>query len=220
MIRINLLPIKQDRRREAGRIQFYIGLVVLLVELAICFWIHTSLSDDVDAQKNKNMSVKAEVDNIKRDIRDRKTIVAEIAKYEKRQAAIESLKDARVGPVYVMLELSKIISLSGGPHIDNTRYQEMLKTDPTAGYEEGWDYRRLWIDEFAENERKVEINGQGLTHEDVAEFLKRISLSDFFVSSQLVSTDLNKPKIKSETELDRGAAPVVHFKLTGEVRYR
>jgi type IV pilus assembly protein PilN len=220
MIRINLLPIKQDRRREAGRIQFYIGLVVLLVELLICFWINTSLSDDVDAQKNKNMSVKAEVDNIKRGIQDRNVIIAEIAKYEKRQAAIESLKDARVGPVFVMLELSKIISLGGRPQIDNTRYQEMLKTDPTAGFEEGWDYRRLWIDEFSEIERQVEISGQGLTHEDVAEFLKRISLSDFFVSSKLISTDLSQPTIKAKDELRKNLDPVVHFKLQGEVRYR
>ncbi len=220
MIRINLLPIKQDRRREAGRIQFYIGLVVLLVEALVCFWIHTNLGNKVDEQNNKNMSVKAEVNNIQRGIQDRKAIVAEIAKYEKRQAAIESLKDARVGPVFVMLELSKIISLGGGPQIDNTRYQEMLKTDPTAGYEEGWDYRRLWIDEFSENQRKVSITGQGLTHEDVAEFLKRISLSDFFVSSKLISTDLSKPTIKSKTLAKTVTDPVVHFKLEGEVRYR
>jgi type IV pilus assembly protein PilN len=212
MIRINLLPIKQDRRREAGRIQFYIGLVVLLVEALACFWIHTNLGNKVDEQNNKNMSVKAEVNSIQRGIQDRKAIVAEIAKYEKRQAAIRSLKDARVGPVFVMLELSKIMSLGGGPQIDNTRYQEMLKTDPTAGYEEGWDYRRLWIDEFSESQRKVKITGQGLTHEDVAEFLKRVSLSDFFVSSKLISTDLSKPTIKSKT--------LAHFKLVGEVRYR
>lgn len=220
MIRINLLPIKQDRRREAGRIQFYIGLAVVLVECLICFWINSSISSDVDEQVNKNMSVKAEVDSIKRGIRDRGVIVQEIAKYEKRQAAIESLKDARVGPVYVMLELSKILSREGGPQIDNTRYQEMVKTDPTAGYEEGWDYRRLWIDEFSEKDRKIKITGQGLTHEDVAEFLKRVSLSDFFVSSRLISTDLSKPKIQTKTTGPVSTDPVVHFKLEGEVRYR
>ncbi len=61
---------------------------------------------------------------------------------------------------------------------------------------------------------------QGLTHEDVAEFLKRISLSDFFVSSKLISTDLSNPKIISETVLKKAGDPVVHFKLKGEVRYR
>jgi hypothetical protein len=96
----------------------------------------------------------------------------------------------------------------------------MLKTDPTAGYEEGWDYRRLWIDEFSEVERQVKITGQGLTHEDVAEFLKRISLSDFFVSSKLISTDLSKPKLKLKTRSKKQADPVVHFRLEGEVRYR
>ena len=119
-----------------------------------------------------------------------------------------------------MLELSKILSQKGGPQIDNVRYQEMVKTDPTAGYEEGWDYRRLWIDEFSEKDRKIKITGQGLTHEDVAEFLKRVSLSDFFVSSRLISTDLSAPKIRSKSVGPVRSDPVVHFKLEGEVRYR
>ena len=62
MIRINLLPIKQDRRREAGRIQFSIGLAVILVECLICFWINSSISSDVDEQVNK-WQVIAEVGN-------------------------------------------------------------------------------------------------------------------------------------------------------------
>lgn len=219
MIRINLLPIKQDRRREAGRTQVLIAIFVLGLEAAVFFIIHTNITEKITAQQNKNQNEQAEVDRIKRGIQDQPQILSEIARFEKRQAAIQSLKDGRVGPVYVMLELSKIMSKSGRPQIDNARYQEMIQTDPTAGYNPDWDFRRLWITEFKEKERMVEIAGQGVTHEDVAEFLRRINLSDFFVSSELVSTDL-KPAQMQSTEKASFKEDAVHFKLKGEVRYR
>ncbi len=221
MIRINLLPIKQDRRREAGLRQIGVAIVVLIVEILICAWVNSHFEAKVDAQRNKNALVKAEVTRIKKQIKDHQKILDEIKEFEKRQAAIEGLQDARTGPVYVMLELSNMLSKGGRPHIDNDRYQEMIQLDPAAGYDENWDYRRLWLSNFEEKSREVTITGQALTHEDVAELLRRINLSNFFVENELVSTDLAKPKIEgvkkpggSEQE------PVVHFELRGKVRYR
>ncbi|MCP4676731.1 MAG: PilN domain-containing protein [Deltaproteobacteria bacterium] len=221
MIRINLLPIKQDRRREAGLRQLFIAIAVILVICGIFWGVHMHISEKVDAQTNKNAMLKAEVDKIKKRIQDHQAILGEIKEFEKRQAAIEGLQDARTGPVFVMLELSNILSKSGRPQIDNDRYQEMIQIDPAAGYDENWDHRRLWLDGFKEKERRVEIVGQALTHEDVAEFLRRINLSNFFVSNELVSTDLKAPsvgkiKIKSESKPE----PVVHFKVSGQIRYR
>jgi type IV pilus assembly protein PilN len=219
MIRINLLPIKQDRRREAGRNQVIIAFGFLLLEALVCWVVHTNLAEKVKEQQNKNQNEQAEVDRIKKGIQDQAKILSEIAVYERRQGAIESLKDGRVGPVYVMLELSKLMSKGGRPQIDNVRYQEMIQTDPTTGYNPDWDFRRVWLSDFKEKERAIELQGQGLTHEDVAEFLRRVNLSDFFVKSELVSTDLKAASVKSA----RAAAVrdlVVHFKLKGEVRYR
>jgi len=220
MIRINLLPIKQDRRREAGRNQVIIAFFVLALEAAVFFVIHTNITEKIKEQQNKNQNEQAEVERLKRGIQDQPQILSEIARFEKRQAAIQSLKDGRVGPVYVMLELSKILSKGGRPQIDNARYQEMIQTDPTAGYNPDWDFRRLWITEFKEHERMIEIDGQGVTHEDVAEFLRRINLSDFFVSSELVSTNLSAAQMETAQNVKKVAEDAVHFKLKGQVRYR
>ncbi len=220
MIRINLLPVKQDRRREAGRNQITIGVGILLVVLAVCMTVTVSINADIDEQRNKNNIIEAEVNNINKEIADHQQILNEIQEYEKRQDAIDGLQTARTGPVFVMLEMSNILSKSGKPTIDNDKYQEMLRTDPAAGYDENWDYRRLWISEFKEDQREIMIKGQAMTHEDVAEFLRRINLSDFFVSNELISTDLSAPKLGKMERKDETEEPVVHFEIKGEVRYK
>ncbi len=221
MIRINLLPIKQDRRREAARNQLLMAFAIVIVEIVIFAAIHMSIDADIETQKNANITVTAEVNRIKKQILGHKDILAEIDDYEKRQAAIAGLLEARTGPVFIMLELSNILSKGGHPTIDNVKYQEMVQLDPTAGYDENWDYRRLWINKFVEKKRLVQISGQALSHEDVAEFLRRINLSDYFVTNELIETSLKKLSLQAlkNVTIDK-AEPVVAFKLKGEIRYK
>lgn len=219
MIRVNLLPIKQDRRREAARNQLIVGAAVLLVEIAVMGLLYLSVGSEIDVQENINSNIKAEVDRIKAQIQDHPKILSEIAEFEKRQAAIDDLQKARTGPVYVMLELSSILSKGGKPNFDDVAYQEMIRLDPTSGYDEDWDYRRIWLSRLSETNRKVVIEGKALTHEDVAEFLRRINLSRFFVSSELISTSLGAPT--EITKLKSGKVDeVVSFVVHGEVVYQ
>jgi type IV pilus assembly protein PilN len=220
MIRINLLPIKQDRRREAARNQVLLGVVTVVVEIAVFAFMYLDLGSEIDTQQNQNSIIEADVRRIQAQIQDHQQILKEIAEFEKRQAAINGLQDARTGPVHVMLELSNILSKRGTPNIDKVKYRELVRLDPTAGYDEDWDYRRLWISSFSEKDREVVIDGQALTHEDVAEFLRRINLSRFFVKSELVSTDLGKIKLKMPGIKDGNTEPVVHFTVNATVRYR
>lgn len=220
MIRINLLPIKQDRRREAGRNQVFIGLLVLVAELAGFTFLYLDVSADVDEQSNANQTIQAKVKKIEKQVKNHKRILKEIEEYEKRQEAIDNLQAARTGPVFVMLEISNVLSKTGRPHIDHDRYQQMIQTNPASGYDENWDYRRLWLDTFQEKDKLVRITGQGMTHEDVAEFIRRLNLSDFFTSSELVSTNLEMPKITMEGFDKQSTDPVVQFVMTAKVRYQ
>jgi type IV pilus assembly protein PilN len=220
MIKINLLPIKKDRRRESGRNQILIGVLLIVIELAVFGVFYYRSRSAVDLQRNANEQIQNQVQRIESQVKDHKAIIGEIEEYEKRQEAIENLQAARTGPVFVMLELSEILSKGGRPHLDNDRYQELVQKNPAAGFDENWDYRRIWVNTFSEKERRVKIAGQGLTHEDVAEFLRRLHLSDFFVTSELVSTTLAPPKIDKAGFAGKDARPVVHFALEAQVRYR
>ena len=219
MIRINLLPIKQDRRREAARSQLIFAAFILLLEVGVFTILYFNVNTDLEKQWNQNEMIRGSAKRLQAQVKDHQKILDEIAEFEKRQAAIESLQEARTGPVFVMLELSKILSYKGRPHVDHDQYQEMIQIDPAAGYDENWDYRRVWVSQFSEKDRNIDISGQALTHEDVAEFLRRINLSNFFVSSELVSTSLRDPKGLPKTGSNK-LDPVVHFKVIGKVKYR
>lgn len=220
MIKINLLPVKHDRRREAGRNQILVGLLAIIVEAIAAMLLYFAASSALTEQTNANGSIKTQVDRIEKQVKDHDQIRADIQEYEKRQAAIDNLESARTGPSFVMLELSTILSKAGRPNVDHQKYQQMIQMNPTLAFDESWDFRHLWIDSFVEKDRTVKIAGQGLTHEDVAEFLRRLQLSSFFVSSELISTNLAKPKISMKDFLTDETDPVVHFMLQAQIRYR
>jgi type IV pilus assembly protein PilN len=220
MIKINLLPIKQDRKKEAARNQVIIGCLVVAVELLVCFLFYMNISDDIKAQKNENGSLDSQIKRIESSMAEHKKILQEIDEYVKRQEAIDALVAGRTGPVNVMLEISRILSRSGRPTIHNDRYQALIKENPIRGFDEDWDYRRVWIGSFREKDRNVTIAGQGVSHEDVAEFLRRLSLSDFFVSSELVSTSLSNPSVKTSGMDLKNMDKVVSFSVIGSVKYK
>ena len=220
MIRINLLPIKVDRRREAGRAQVLIALGIIGLEALGLFFVQMSINSKVDAQMNVNQRIQAKVDRIQKEIKDHDSILDEIAEFERREEAIANLQAARTGPVYALLEIAALMSKGGRPNIDHDKYQEMVRFDPTSGYDESWDYRRLWLDSIKEKSKEVRLAGQALTHEDVAEFLRRINLSSFFTSSELISTDVRKPALKALVKPIENSDPVVHFTIDTTVRYR
>jgi len=220
MIRINLLPIKHDRKKEATRNQLALGILVIIVELVIGIFIYMNMDSKVQEQKNLNGSLERQIAQIESEIAEHNKIIADIAEFEKRQAAIDGLVAARTGPVFVMLEISRILSRNGRPTINNDAYQALIKENPVRGYDEDWDYRRIWIKSFKEKDRNITILGQGITHEDVAEFLRRLSLSDFFVSSELVSTSLSKPDVAITGVNLKAVDQVVSFSVIGSVKYK
>jgi type IV pilus assembly protein PilN len=220
MIKINLLPVKQDRRREAGRNQIFIGLLAVVVEIVVAILLYIGASSSLTEQKNANASIQSQVDRIESQIADHQRILKDIAEYEKRQAAIENLEAARTGPSFLMIEMSNMLSKNGRPNVDHTKYQQMIQSNPTLAFDESWDHRRLWIDTFEEKDRNVRIMGQGLTHEDVAEFLRRLQLSSFFESDELVSTNLAKPSVPMKDLSLDGVDAVVHFTLQAKIRYK
>jgi len=220
MIKINLLPVKQDRRREAGRNQLLVGLLAIVVEIIAVVLLYLGASTSLTEQKNANSLIQTQVDRIEKQVKDHQQILADIQEFDRRQEAIDNLEAARTGPSFLMLELSTMLSKNGRPNVDHNKYQQMIQANPTLAFDESWDSRRLWLDSFSEKDKIVKIAGQGLTHEDVAEFLRRLQLSSFFVSSELVSTNLAEPKIALKTFKADDTDPVVHFMLQATIRYK
>ncbi len=180
MIRINLLPVKAARRRESGQRQVLAGIVVVLATVAGVVLFHGWAAAQLTGQRQKLQKVRDEIDGLKREVGDFDELKRQRDDLHRQQEAIKKLEQSRTGPVRVMRELSDILTKGKGPTFDKAQYEELLRRDPNAGFNQGWEPRRAWIISYTEKAGHVQIKGGAKSDEDVAEFLKRLKLSAYF----------------------------------------
>ena len=215
MIRINLIAARKVKRRDAGeRHLAFMGLSVLGA-VAVMVFVYLSGQSRLDAITRDNDGVRADIDRMKAELGDYDKIKDQRQDLLKQQKTIQALQAGRTGPLYLMREMSEILSPGKGPSFDRASYEERLRRDPNIGFNTSWDTRRVWLDTFEEAQGKVRIKGSAKTNEDVAEFLKRLQLSIFFSDVSPESTQQ-----VSETTLG-GNLSVKHvtFNLTARVLY-
>ncbi len=180
MIRINLIAARKVKRRDPGEKQLaFMGLSVLgaIVVMVFAYLASQSRLDEVTRD---NDAVRADIDRMKAELGDYDKIKDQRQDLLKQQKTIQALQAGRTGPLFLMRELSEILTTGKGPTFDRAGYEDRLKRDPNIGFNTSWDTRRIWLDSFEEAQGKVRIKGSAKTNEDVAEFLKRLQLSIFF----------------------------------------
>jgi type IV pilus assembly protein PilN len=180
MIRINLLPVKKAKKRATGQRQALIILAALGVELITIVGFHMNESWKVDEKTRRNKELQGTIAKLKAEVGDYEAIKGQRDELIRQREAIGKLQSGRSGPVFVLRELSEILSKDKGPTYSKEDYEKRLRTDPNAGYNPSWDPRRLWITAWKEQARQVTIDGAAKSNDDVAEFMKRLQLSTFF----------------------------------------
>jgi type IV pilus assembly protein PilN len=180
MIRINLLPVKAAKRREQGQRQILIGAVVFTVALVGVIVFHTAAQREIDDLRAQNQTVSAGIARLKSEIGDYDLVKAQRDELIRQRDAIRRLQANRSGPVWMMRELSDVLTGGKGPTYSKEQYEEQLKRDPSAAFRSNWDTKRLWLLSYDEKNYAVKIKGAAKSDEDVAEFLKRLKQSAFF----------------------------------------
>jgi len=189
MIRINLLPVRQKRKFQAGQRQLLIFAAVLVVELALMFVFYGWKSGEVEDKQRKVSNLEAEVAQLKQQVGDFDQLKAQMERLLSQKQIINKLQKGRSGPVWMMRELSNILTEGKGPTFDQVKYEELLRANPNAGFNPGWKPSRLWIESFDENGGEVRIIGKAKDYDDVAEFNKRLALSKYFTDEFLERND-------------------------------
>ncbi len=213
MIRINLYRAKVARKRE--RVALAEALLFLLVALvcgAVIWIVNGWVNEKIEIQERTNDIKKMKIESIRQEIKDHEEIKRQLSEIEAREKIIQELIAARTGPVQMLVELMKILSSGKGPSIRPEEYREMIRRDPTSGFNPEWDTRRLWLTSFEEKERSVVIKGEAMSNEDVGEFLRRLKISGYFFDEELIKT-------KSE-KLSASNASIVKFEMKCKIRYR
>jgi type IV pilus assembly protein PilN len=222
MIRINLLPQKRTLRRKGetgaqdvggGESQAWLAFVLgaVLLEVIVLLFVYKAKQDELTRVQKHNAELTGNIDNIKREISKHAEIKAQLKELRDREEAIGKLQSARTGPTATMLELSRLMTPGRGPTIDRDKLEQMKRDNPTAVPNASWDPRRLWLTSYKENNRLVKVGGNARDGEDVSEFLRRLSLSDYFYEVKLL------PAAKSVDTASK--QEVVKFEMQAKVRY-
>ncbi len=109
MIRINLLPHREIKRKER-RQQFYVlsGLMIVL-GLAIAVVVHTVIAGYIEGQERKNQIFKTEIAKLDKEIAEIKRLREQIDALLARKQVIESLQSDRAQTVHLLNETAKQI---------------------------------------------------------------------------------------------------------------
>ena len=107
MILINLLPHREERRRQRKR-AFFVGLAVSAVAglLLVGMW-YSVLQQMTSAQVSRNQFLQTEIKRLEAQIKDIAMLRTEIEALKARQNAVEDLQTDRNTPVYLLNELVK-----------------------------------------------------------------------------------------------------------------
>ena len=211
MIRINLLPSKRgtSSSTDTAKVWGYAYLGTSVVWCIALAFVYFSLLSDRDQALAQNAEITRQITRVKEQSGNLEELQKQLEQSKQLETVVRGLKDARQGPARMLLELSAILSPGRGPSVDPLKLEEMRRSNPDVGVSLGWDTRRLWITGFEENKRACRIIGEARNNEDIAEFLRRLSLSQVFDDVVLVRTGAPRTAGMS----------LVAFELTCKVRY-
>ena len=186
MIRINLLPVREARRKAGARQQLVILAGSLLATLGVVGVFHLSLISDVSAAQERL----AEIDD---QIKRYEPQIKQVEEYKKRKEqirakldVIEGLEASRSGPVRLLDELATLIP------------------------------ERLWLTRMTVARSELMLEGLSLDNETIASFLTALTDSPYFKRVELDTSVLqsvsnlkvNSFKIRAGlTRLRKGPKP-------------
>lgn len=158
MIKINLLPVREERRRLGARQeQLLFALILVLTLIGVYSW-HSMLN-------RKIKDLRMTITQVEQDITRLSKIVEEVEKFkadkkvlEGKISVIDQLKTYRQVQVHYMDELNK--ALPG----------------------------QVWLEHYQQRQDTLVLRGKSLSTEDIADFMRNLEASDWFENVRLDQT--------------------------------
>lgn len=121
MIRINLLPHREIRRKRQQQ-QFFAMLGIIVgVGVAIWFLVHTSLSSTYETQLSRNAYLTDEIKKVDKEIEDIKKLKEMTAALLARKKVVETLQSNRAEVVFLLDDLAR--QLPDGMYLKGVRQE-------------------------------------------------------------------------------------------------
>ncbi|MDC8449260.1 MAG: PilN domain-containing protein [Nitrospira sp.] len=160
MIRINLLPGGPKGRTAKPqydvRAQVLLGIGMILVTLAGCWWYSALLDSELDARQEEKRDKEKQVAQLKEQVKQVQDFEKRKKLLEDKNRIIDQLEQSRMGPVKVLDHVSQSL--------------EPLK---------------VWLTKLGVASDTVELEGKALTNDDVVEFVNNLRRTDYFIGINL-----------------------------------
>ena len=164
MLQINLLPVREARRKEDLRQLMMQVVLVLLLASGTVGLTHSRLTDQVESSNGRIFQMQRDIDQFKPQLDQVAAFRKKKAELEKKIDVIDDLARARSGPVRVLSELASRIP------------------------------DRVWLTSMRTEGKTILMQGEGLDNELVALFLRSLGESPFFEDVDLDKTTLGASK--------------------------
>jgi len=158
MIRINLLPVREERRKASARQLALVLVAALLGSTLLSLAFHAKVRHDISSTRALTQATQKEIERFGPQLKQVEEFKKTKAEIEQKLGVIQSLHEARSGPVHVLDELAT--------HTPD----------------------RIWISKIAIHDGKLRMEGMSLDNELVALFLTALEESPFFKNVELVET--------------------------------
>lgn len=160
MLEINLLPVREARRKADLRQYFMQLLLMVILAGGGIALVESRISDQIERTESRVRQMRNDIDQFKPQLDQVAAFKKRKGELEKKIDVIDGLDKARSGPVRVMDELA-------------TRTPD-----------------RLWLTKLSTKGTSISFDGESLDNELVALFLRRLGESAYFSEVDLDSTQL------------------------------
>ena len=164
MLEINLLPVREARRKADLRQYFMQVLLVVIVVGGGVGILHSRLADQIEKTQGRVVQMQSDIDQFAPQVAQVAAFKKRKAELEKKIDVIDGLDKARSGPVRVM--------------------DELAQRTPD----------RLWLTEISTKGNSIKLTGQSLDNELVALFLRNLGESEYFTGVDLGGAKLGQTK--------------------------
>jgi type IV pilus assembly protein PilN len=208
MIRINLLPVRQAKKREYGKQQLVLFFFLVILEAVILYTVYMGRKDQVAILDQRIADLQEAVAEVPT-LEDRQTeLQAQIAQRRATREMLANLQSNRIGPGAVLEDLMYIMNSP------ENQVEERAQRD--RGFGTHLAPENIWLEAVTIEPAFFEVRGRATDPNLVAEFMSRLETHPrdaerFFLRPELESYT---------TEDDAFFGSIRRFAARGGINYQ
>lgn len=164
MIRINLLPVKDKIRKQAGMVQLWLMAAVLVIASASFVGVNVKYANDNSKARDRNSQMKAEIKRLEDLIGEVNELEKDRKRLQTQLDVINTLEKGKTGPVKMLDALAESIP------------------------------KRVWVTDLSETGQEVALRGFGIENSDISDFLAALAANPMFSGVTLKFTEQTAAK--------------------------